>query len=127
MTTNHAIQAVLAEDGIHLHTHQLRSKKGFTVILRHLHHSTSREWLETKLNQLGFMTLSGRLMKHRFTGNHLNLFEIELDPQVNGSHEGTLNLKELNSQAVAVKRHAKPRDPTQCHRHRFGSKTLIQI
>ncbi|KAL7730572.1 hypothetical protein ACLKA6_000566 [Drosophila palustris] len=122
MATYHAIQAVLAEDGIHLHTHQLRSKKGFRAILRYLHHSTPCEWLKTELNQLGFMARSVRLIKHRFTGKPLNLFEIELEPQEDRSHESILNLKELNSQAVVVERQAKPRDPVQLNANRVNPK-----
>jgi len=116
MATYHAIQIALTEDNVHIHTHQLRSNKGFHVILRYLHHSTPRLWLQNELNKLGFKTRSVRLMKHRFTGNPLNLFEIELEPQVDGSHEDVLKLKELDRQSVVVERQAKPRDPAQCHR-----------
>lgn len=116
LVTHNAILTALAEEGTHLHTHQLRSEKGYRIILRHIHHTTPCEWIAAKLEQLGFVARFIRGIKHRFTGRPLNIFEIELQTKADGSHEDILNLKELGSQSVAVERQVKPRDPVQCHR-----------
>ncbi|XP_043863500.1 uncharacterized protein LOC122756858, partial [Drosophila mojavensis] len=104
LDTYNAVLSVLQQEKLQLHTHQPRQLKGYRVVLKHLHHSTPCDWLRVQLHALGFMTRFVRVMKHRFTSKPLNLFEIELQPQPDGSHEAVLSLKQIGMQATITHR-----------------------
>lgn len=116
MNIYNAVLTTLEKDGTHLHTHQLRSQKGFRIIMRHLHHSTPCEWIKLKMRELGFIVRYIRNISNRFTGKPLNLFELELQAMSDGNHFKILELNQLCGQLVKVEQQAKPTDPAQCHR-----------
>lgn len=111
-----AVLSTLGESGIRLHTHQAPSDKGYRIFIRHLHRSTTVQWLSNQLGQMGFTVRFARIVKQRFSNNPLNLWELEIDPQKDAEHEKILQIQEIGHQRIKVERPYKSRDPVQCHR-----------
>ncbi|KAL7728031.1 hypothetical protein ACLKA6_017882 [Drosophila palustris] len=75
------------EDNMELHTHQLRKNRGFRIVIRHLHSTTDNQWIRDQLIAQGFQPIFIRVIKHRFSGKPMNLFEVELKPTTDGTLE----------------------------------------
>jgi len=110
------ISTELQNDNTEVHTHQLRKDRGYRIVIRHLHASTERNWIHEQLSGMGFMPRYIRVMSHRFSGKPMNLFEVELQPTIDGSNEKILTLKKIGDQNVTVEKQRKRIDPVQCHR-----------
>ncbi|SPP90076.1 blast:Nucleic-acid-binding protein from transposon X-element, partial [Drosophila guanche] len=78
------------------YTHQHKHDRGFRVIIRQLHHSTSPNTIKNELE--------------------LNGYTVEVAPKSDSSHLDVLQLTQLGTQTVTVVRQAKPVDPAQCHK-----------
>lgn len=116
ITTYNTIRAVLNENHIHNHTHQTPSERGYRIIIRYLHHSTPRDWIGEQLQKLGYTTRYINVIKHRHTGKPLNLFEIELEPRLDGDYDKILTLTKLGHQQITIEKQIRRLDPVQCHR-----------
>nr|AAT12844.1 gag protein [Drosophila melanogaster] len=116
MDAYNAIQNVLLEANIPLHSHQPKSAKGFQIVIRHLHQSTPTKWIESQLQDIGIATKFIRAMQFRDTRNPMRIHEVEVVPKADGSHLKVLLIKSLGGQTVKVERKRVSKDPTQCHR-----------
>ncbi|KAM8702905.1 hypothetical protein ACLKA7_005275 [Drosophila subpalustris] len=81
------ISAELHNDNTELHTHQLRRERGYRIVIRHLHATTERQWIHDQLTAQGYTPRFIRVMQHRYTGKPMNLFEVELQPTLDGKNE----------------------------------------
>ncbi|KAL7725902.1 hypothetical protein ACLKA6_000669 [Drosophila palustris] len=115
MDTYTIISAELQKDNMELHTHQLRKNRGFRIVIRHLHSTTDNQWIRDQLIAQGFQPIFIRVIKHRFSGKPMNLFEVELQPTTDGTNERILKLERLGSQDVIVEKQLKRIDPRGQH------------
>ncbi|KAL7724174.1 hypothetical protein ACLKA6_010121 [Drosophila palustris] len=111
MDTYTIISAELQKDNMELHTHQLRKNRGFRIVIRHLHSTTDNQWIRDQLIAQGFQPIFIRVIKHRYSGKPMNLFEVELQPTTDGTNERILKLERLGSQDVIVEKQLKRIDP----------------
>ncbi|XP_043864388.1 uncharacterized protein LOC122757113 [Drosophila mojavensis] len=116
ISTYNAISALLQDKQIHNHTYQLRKDRGYRIIIRHLHYSTPYDWIRDQLKELGYVTRHVSVIKHRTRNEPMNIFEVELEPRLDGGHEKILTLTELGHQNIAVEKQLRRIDPLQCHR-----------
>ncbi|KAL7724429.1 hypothetical protein ACLKA6_000732 [Drosophila palustris] len=110
------ISTELDNDNTELHTHQLRRERGYRIVIRHLHSTTERQWIHDQLTAQGYTPRFIRMMQHRYTGRPMNLFEVELQPTMDGKNESILKLERLGNQNVSVEKQRPKMDPVQCHR-----------
>ncbi|KAM8702136.1 hypothetical protein ACLKA7_005580 [Drosophila subpalustris] len=59
----------------------------------------------------GFQPIFIRVIKHRFSGKPMNLFEVELQPTTDGTNERILKLERVGSQDVIIEKQLKRIDP----------------
>ncbi|SPP90164.1 Hypothetical predicted protein [Drosophila guanche] len=118
MASRDAIMAVLGDGQIvggH-YTHQHKHDRGFRVIIRQLHHSTSPNTIKNELELNGYTARFIRVVRSKKDGQPLDSFEVEVAPKSDSSHLDVLQLTQLGTQTVTVVRQAKPVDPAQCHK-----------
>lgn len=108
--------ALLHNNNIHLHTHQMPQDKGVRIVIKNLHATTPVDSIRTLLSNHGYTTKYINLLKNRFTGIPLNMFEVELDAKTIKNVDDLLKINKLGSQEVIIERQAKRSDPVQCHR-----------
>ncbi|XP_034670350.1 uncharacterized protein LOC117902902 isoform X2 [Drosophila subobscura] len=118
MVSRDAIMAILGDvDTLGGHfTHQHKFDRGFRVIIRQLHHSTSQSTIKNELELNGYTARFIRVVRSKRDGQPLDSFEVEVAPKTDSSHLDVLLLTQLGTQTVSVVRQAKPVDPAQCHR-----------
>ena len=116
MEVYNKIAQELYNNNAELHTHQLRKDRGFRIVIRHLHSTTEPKWIQEQLIAGGYTPRFIRVIRHRYSGVPMNLFEVELQPTVDGSNEKILQLKRLGCQNIVVEKKKKLIDPVQCHR-----------
>lgn len=107
---------LLQQNNIQLHTHQMPQDKGVRIVIKNLHATTPIETIRSLLSGLGYTTKFINVLKNKFTGIPLNIFEVEVDAKSIKNIEDLLNVKKLGSQEVAIERQAMRMDPVQCHR-----------
>lgn len=107
---------LLQKQNILLHTHQKQEDKGLRIVIRNLHATTSSNTIRALLSAKGFEVKYVNVLKNRFTGIPLNVFEVEIDSKNNSRAEQILSITRLGSQEVTIERQAKRTDPVQCHR-----------
>lgn len=107
---------LLQKQNILLHTHQKPEDKGLRLVIRNLHASTSTSTIRSLLSSKGYEVKYANVLKNRFTGIPLNMFEIEIDCKNNPQIEQILSIKRLGNQEVTIERQARRTDPVQCHR-----------
>ncbi|KAL7725660.1 hypothetical protein ACLKA6_005719 [Drosophila palustris] len=113
MDTYNTISAELQKDNMELHTHQVRKNRGYRIVIRHLHSTTDNQWIRDQLIAQGFQPIFIRVIKHRYSGKPMNLFEVELQPTTDGTNERILKLERLGSQDVIVEKQLKRIDPAR--------------
>lgn len=115
------IMARLDRDQRKLHTHQPRRERGYRVILRNLHHSTPSELIREQICELGFKVRYLNVLTHRGTRKPMDMFEVELEPTLDGSNDRILSVTTLGNQRIKVERQMRRILPTQCFRcQQFG-------
>lgn len=82
LASHSAIMDTLREHRVAVHTHQPACDKGFRVFIRHLHKDTRVPWISPQLCQMGLV----RVVKQRFSGKPLNLWEVVIGPQHDRGH-----------------------------------------
>lgn len=107
---------LLNKNNIYLHTHQLPQDKGFRIVIKNLHSTTSPDTIRSFLAKQGFSAKYVNVLKNRFTGIPLNIFEVEIANEANIDVEKILNIRKIDSQEVTVERQARRAEPVQCHR-----------
>lgn len=107
---------LLQKQNIFLHTHQRPEDKGLRIVIRNLHASTSTNTIRTLLANEGYAVKYANVLKNRYTGIPLNIFEVEIDCKNNPQAEQVLTIKRLGNQEVTIERQARRTDPVQCHR-----------
>ncbi|KAL7724239.1 hypothetical protein ACLKA6_004610 [Drosophila palustris] len=107
------ISAELQKDNMELHTPQVRKNRGYRIVIRHLHSTTDNQWIRDQLIAQGFQPIFIRVIKHRYSGKPMNLFEVELQPTTDGTNERILKLERLGSQDVIVEKQLKRIDPAR--------------
>lgn len=107
---------LLQKENVLLHTHQKAEDKGLRIIIRNLHASTSSNTIRCLLSTMGYNVKYINVLKNRFTGIPLNIFEAEIDSKSNPQAEQILSIKRLGNQEVTIERQAMRTDPVQCHR-----------
>lgn len=107
---------ILQKQNILLHTHQKPEDKGLRFVIRNLHASTSSSSIRSLLANKGYLVKYVNVLKNRFTGIPLNMFEVEIDAKNNAQAEQILEITKLGSQEVTFERQARRTDPVQCHR-----------
>lgn len=107
---------VLEESNIYLHTHQLPQDKGLRFVIKNLHATTDPNSIRAFLTKQGYSTKYVNVLKNRFTGMPLNIFEVEIATSVDLDVEKILAINKINNQEVVVERQARRTDPVQCHR-----------
>lgn len=107
---------LLEKQNVQLHTHQKPEDKGFRIVIRNLHASTSTGTIRTVLAEQGFQVKYANVLKNRFTGIPLNMFEVEIDAKNYPQVENVLGITKIGNQEVSIERQAIRTDPVQCHR-----------
>lgn len=99
-----------------LHTHQLPQNKGFRFVIKNLHATTAPNTIRAFLAKQGFTAKYVSVLKNRFTGMPLNIFEVEIATNAELDVEKILAINKIDNQEVVVERQARRTDPVQCHR-----------
>lgn len=107
---------LLYESNIYLHTHQLPQDKGFRIVIKNLHATTPPDTIRNYFANQGLTTKYVNVLKNRFTGMPLNIFEVELALSADVDSEKILKINNIDSQEVSIERQARRTDPVQCHR-----------
>lgn len=107
---------LLHNNNIQLHTHQMPQHKGVRIVIKNLHATTPVDSIRSLLSSQGYTTKYINVLKNRFTGIPLNIFEVELDAQTVKNVDDLLKISKLGSQEVTIERQARRIDPVQCHR-----------
>ncbi|KAM8702418.1 hypothetical protein ACLKA7_007749 [Drosophila subpalustris] len=109
------ISTELYNDNTELHTYQLHRERGYRIVIRHLHSTTERQWIHDQLTAQGYTPRFIRVMQHRYKGRPMKLFEVELQPTMDGKNQSILKLERLGNQNVSVEKQRPKMDPVQCH------------
>lgn len=107
---------LLQQQNVYLHTHQKPEDRGLRIVIRNLHASTSASTIRTLLADQGYEVKYVNVLKNRFTGIPLNMFEVEIGSKNRIQAEQILGITRLGSQEVSIERQARRTDPVQCHR-----------
>lgn len=110
------ILKLLNENNIYLHTHQLPQDKGLRIVIKNLHSTTPPDSIRSFLTKQGLTAKYVNVLKNRFTGIPLNIFEVEIANEANIDVEKILSIRKIDSQEVTVERQARRAEPVQCHR-----------
>ncbi|KAM8702415.1 hypothetical protein ACLKA7_007746 [Drosophila subpalustris] len=109
------ISTELYNDNTERHTYQLHRERGYRIVIRHLHSTTERQWIHDQLTAQGYTPRFIRVMQHRYKGRPMKLFEVELQPTMDGKNQSILKLERLGNQNVSVEKQRPKMDPVQCH------------
>lgn len=105
---------------INFHTFQMKHKKLYRAIIRHLDKATPISWIREQLTKLGFLVSSVNSVKNRQTKEVLNLFQIAILYNNQITVKQLLETKQLGNRQISVE----PQlclTVAQCHRcQRFG-------
>lgn len=107
---------LLQQQNVYLHTHQKPEDRGLRIVIRNLHASTSASTIRTLLADQGYEVKYVNVLKNRFTGIPLNMFEVEIGSKNRIQAEQILDITRLGNQEVSIERQARRTDPVQCHR-----------
>lgn len=110
------LMQLLQQQNVYLHTHQRPEDRGLRIVIRNLHASTSTNTIRTLLADQGYEVKYVSVLKNRFTGIPLNMFEVEIGAKNLMQAEQVLGVTRLGSQEVAIERQARRTDPVQCFR-----------
>lgn len=95
------------------YTHQPESERGSRFFIRHLHRTTSFEWIRTELEKIGYKVRYVSSVTNRNTGMTTAFWvELETTPDVST----ILNVKRLGCQIVEIEKLKNPVAVVQCHR-----------
>jgi len=100
MATYHKIITMLKSEDIEMYTHQLRKDRGFRIVIRHLPPTTDPKWIHKKLFEMGFSPCYVNVVKNRFSGKRLSLFEVEIRPISAETKERILRLESIGNLKV---------------------------
>uniref|UniRef100_A0A1B0CCC0 Putative nucleic-acid-binding protein from transposon x-element n=1 Tax=Lutzomyia longipalpis TaxID=7200 RepID=A0A1B0CCC0_LUTLO len=113
------IHKALKDKGTDMHSYQLKSDKGFRVVVRGLHHSTKHEDIKGAFSTLGHNVKHVHNVKHRGSNQPLPLFFVEFAG--NENNKKVYDVTRLLHCVVQVEPPRPKKDIVQCTRcQRFG-------
>jgi hypothetical protein len=96
------------------HTYQRKEEPAFRIVLKHIHHSTRIQEIQTELMKRGHRVRNIINGRHRVIKEPLNLFFINLEPSANNKEVYEINY--IQNKAVFIEPPRKIRVIIQCTR-----------
>lgn len=100
--------------GIVFHTYQAKEDKPYRVVIRNIHHSVQTNEIKAELETLGFKVRNVTNILRRVTKDPLNLFFVDLEPDVN--NKKVYDVQYLLHMKIAVEPPRKSSHIAQCTR-----------
>ncbi|PNF22913.1 hypothetical protein B7P43_G13902 [Cryptotermes secundus] len=116
---------ILKENNVIYHAYQLKEEPAFRIALKHIHHSTRTEEIQTELSKKSHQVRNIINGRHRVAKEPLNIFFIDLEPS--GNNKEVYKTNYLQNKAVVIEPLRKENGIIQCRRcQQYGKKTPIR-